>query len=153
LSLAIIASAVCAHAWWARIGSAQSEPVYTVAALRAYLERDPSAWVQRTVRVRAIPAMRWCFVWSWPSPSCRLWEPALAGTGASAAAPLPLAWGGAPPLPTLLRRVPVLDLLAPPPQAIRWGAPGIYRVQLHATTCFAPGMSPCYEVMVLDSSP
>jgi hypothetical protein len=153
LSLATLAGAGCARAWWARIGSAQSEPVYTLAALRASLERDPSAWLGRTVRMRAIPALRWCFVWTTPSPSCQLWEPALVGTGTGAAEPLPLAWGSAPAPLAYLRRVPVLGALAPPPQAIRWGAPGIYRVQLHATTCFAPGMSPCYEAMVLDSSP
>jgi hypothetical protein len=71
--------------------------VYTVAALRANLERDPSVWLRRTVRIRAIPALRWCFVWTTPGPSCHLWEPALVGTGTSVVEPLPLVWGSAPP--------------------------------------------------------
>jgi hypothetical protein len=153
LGLATLAGAGCARAWWARIGTARTEPVYTVAALRAYLKRDLSAWVQRTVRVRAIPALRWCFVWTTPSPSCQLWEPALVGAGTDAHGALPLAWGGAPPVLAYLRQLPVLDALAPPPQGIWWGTPGIYRVHLHATTCFAPGLAPCFAVAVLDSSP
>jgi hypothetical protein len=142
----------CTYAWWARTGSAQGEPVYTVAALRENLEHDPSAWLHRTVRVRAIPALRWCLVWTTPSPSCQLWEPALLSTGTGATAPLPLAWGSAPPLLAFLRRTPLLDEVAPPPQPIHWATPGIYRVRLQSMTCFSPGTSPCYEAIVLDGS-
>jgi hypothetical protein len=109
--------------------------------------------MQHTVHVRAIPALRWCFVWTWPSPNCQLWEPALVGMGMDSQAALPLAWGGAPPVLAYLRQMPVLEALAPSPQGIRWGTPGIYRVQLRATTCFTPGMAPCFEAAVLDSSP
>lgn len=149
LSLTILACEVC----WARSGSAHNAPVYAVAALRAHLDRDPGAWLRRPVRVRAIPALRWCFAWMTPGPICQLWEPALVSTdGARAVEPLPLAWGSAPPLLAVLRQAPLLGAITPAPQAIHWAAPGIYRVQIQVTTCFSQGTALCYAAQVLDSS-
>jgi hypothetical protein len=151
-AVAALALAGSALAWWAHTGSYPREPVYTVAALRAHLERNPHAWLQRTVRVHAIPVLRWCFVWTTPGPNCQLWEPALVSTGPNTGLPLPLTWGSTPRELTFLRHVPLLGALVSPPQTILWAAPSIYRVRLQTTSCFSPGLTACYQAIVLNAS-
>jgi hypothetical protein len=153
MSLVLLAGAVGFHVWWEQSGGSRGVPIYSLAALRANLESDPTNWLGRTARVHAIPVLQWCFVWTVPSPRCALQEPALVSPKTNTDAPLPLAWGSAPPLLAFLRQVPLLGAVAPPPQVIQWARPGIYRVQVLVASCFAVGMGPCYKATVLDSSP
>jgi hypothetical protein len=125
-------------------------PAYSVAALRTHLERDPQAWVNRTVRVRA--SAEPCLLrMDGPGSPCHEWHPVLvdAGPGQEANA-LPLVLGRASPLLTLLRRLPLAGQLVLPAQAVRWGAVATYRVQLRAAPASACPSPPCYEALLLD---
>jgi hypothetical protein len=84
---------------------------------------------------------------------CRLSEPALVAAEADdQGEPLHLAWGDAPPLLALLRRMPMLSALAPKPQAIAWATPGVYRVELQQAACFSGETGPCYQAVILDAA-
>lgn len=128
--------------------------VYTLAAVRARVANDPSGWLGRAVRLRATPARQWCFDWVLPANgTCRLSAPALlAAEPGDRGAPLPLTWGDASPLLALLRRAPLLGALAPRPQAITWGTPGIYRIEFTGTPCLAGQTDPCYQAVLLDAA-
>lgn len=129
-------------------------PVYTVAALRAHLARDPDAWVDRPLRVRAVAGI--CTVWTaWPGVGragpCMNWQPSLIDPHDDVEA-LPLASGPVPPLIAFLRRLPLPGYTAPAPQQPRWDALGVYRIQLHAFSCSSL-LPPCYEALLLDAVP
>jgi hypothetical protein len=137
------------------IGSpVQHAQVYTIGSLRVKLAVDPAAWQRQIVRVHAIPARQWCFDWALPANgTCKLWEPALLGDErGNMGEPLPLAWGSPPPRLAVLRRMPLLALLAPSPQAIDWATPGVYTIQLERASCFSGGTGPCYEAVILDAA-
>jgi hypothetical protein len=125
---------------------------YTLAAVRALVAKDPSGWLGRPVRVRAAPALQWCFAWVLPANgTCRLAEPALVATEPDDwGEPLPLGWGDASPLLTLLRRTPVLSAFAPRPQALSWGIPGVYSIELKEVSCVSGQTGRCYQAVVLD---
>ncbi|HWE64278.1 MAG TPA: hypothetical protein VHB98_21410 [Chloroflexota bacterium] len=129
-------------------------PIYTVAALRAHLAQDPAAWMDRPLRVRAIAAI--CRAWlslAHASP-CVNWQLALTDPGADdGAEALPLASGPVPPLVELLRRLPLIRIVAPAPQQPRWDAIAVYRIQLHALACGPAQQPPCYEALLLDAAP
>jgi hypothetical protein len=125
---------------------------YSIAQVRTGLDRQPAAWLHRSLRVRAIPVLRRCLAWETPGPICQLWGPALVGAERSSAVePLPLAWGEAPAVFAFLRHQSVLGNLVPPPQSIRWATPGVYRIRLRAAPCFAPGLAPCYQAVIVDA--
>lgn len=148
--LGLLLIGACAAA--AATGRHDQPRVYSIALVEAGLEQQPAAWLRRTLRVRAIPVLHQCLAWETPGPICQLWGPVLAGAErASTADPLPLTWGDAPPMLALLRHQPILRDLVPAPQGIRWTTPGIYRIRLQATPCFAPGTSPCYQVVIVDA--
>ena len=137
----------------AAFASANQSPTFSVTAIQAELARDPQAWVDRTVRVRGAVVYTGCFVategvLAFCAPP-RLWlTTAIPG---SAPAQMPLSWETTDPLPTFLRRVPLLSRLVPGPQAILWDVVATYRVRFRALTdaCSAAG----YEVVVLDGQP
>jgi hypothetical protein len=93
-------------------------PVYTVAQVQPRVARAPELWVGWTVWVRG-------FLDGCPHPVCPGHEPnvspPLLMDLPQPAAVLPVAWAGADPLSALLRRLPVLGMLVPAPQAPHWG--------------------------------
>jgi hypothetical protein len=133
----------------ARAGA--SGPVYGVATLRAQLAREGSAWLGRTVRVRA--ALDPCGGTSLPGGRpCPTFAPALVDSaGGSTAGPLPLQLGPAPQPLALFRRIPLLDRLLPGPQALHWGEVAVYQVRL--VGCGMPDQPACYVAVLLDAAP
>jgi hypothetical protein len=131
-------------------------PVYAVAALQTHLAHEPAAWVNRTVRVRAIANADGCSRWSSAErPTCLEWQALLFDPGADAKArPLPLARGPVSPLLVALRRAPFLSRLAPSPQKVVWDATATYRIRLRAVPCRPGGSAPCgYAALLLDAAP
>jgi hypothetical protein len=147
-------------------------PVYSVAALRSHLRRDPTAWSDRLVRVRGVPGV--CGAWAAAQPgSCMLWYPVLvdvgavprpapyrtvrvAGSAVITLAPvdsLPLVQRAASHWHTFLRHFPVLDRLTSAPQTVRWGVPGIYQVRLEPMGCDAGATPPCFAAVVVNAVP
>jgi hypothetical protein len=117
--------------------------VYSVAQVQRHLARDARRWVGRTILVRGVVAGEPAYH---PSPS-------LVDVDAAAPIdPLPLAWAGADPLRAYLRRLPVLDRLAPQVQAVRWGAVAVYRIQLRVAPASSCPYPPCYEAVLLDAA-
>jgi hypothetical protein len=106
--------------------------VYSLAVLRALLERAPVHWLGRTVVVRALAAP--C---PWWGAAARLQHCAgqplvLVGTATDApTGPLPLACPAPSPLWTVLRRLPWLgDMLPQPTLVVDPLVPARYRVRL-----------------------
>lgn len=149
---------------------ATSSPVYTVAALRADLARQPAAWLDRPLRVRAIArrpfrgqarplrvlqiaaACSEALAPAQASP-CLLLQPDLIDPGAQDdASALPLTPGPLSPLVALLHRVPFIDAVAPMSQEPRWGALAVYRIELHALPCSSAPQSCAYEALLLDAA-
>jgi hypothetical protein len=129
-------------------GNGTRGPVYRVAQLASGLHRDPGAWLGHTVLVRGVAGVATCtqpprrvlcgplrFMLSDPDPAAR-W--------------LDLTWTDGGPVLALLRRVPLLRSVVPAPQAIRWGAVAVYRIQLQVER---PCGAACYAVVLLDAAP
>jgi hypothetical protein len=139
-----------------RIATSTPGPVYTVAALQRHLAQEPSAWVGRAVRVRATVYADGCATWDDGTlPACREWLALLFDPEEHASVPpLTLARGPMPPLLAALRRVPVLQRLAPAPQVVHWETVATYRIQLRAASCHRGGAPRCtYEALLLDAAP
>jgi hypothetical protein len=126
--------------------------VYSLAVLRALVERAPAHWLGRAVVVRALAAP--C---PWWGATVRLRHCAdqplvLIGCATDAPTePLPLVRRAPSALWAILRRLPLVGSFAPAPHALPWGAVGTYRVQLRAApTCPAPS---CYEAVLVDAAP
>ncbi len=125
-------------------------PVYSVAALRAYLALDPHAWSGRAVLVRAAltidPKRAYC-----PdgSMSCIVNGPPILvdPSDSNPSAGLALAWGAPDSLWAALRRLPLVGPIAPRPQTLRWGRLATYRVRLHASR----GCRACTVALLLDA--
>ena len=128
-------------------------PVYTLAALDADLARRPRAWLGRTLRVQALLGGKCVAMVGLYTQSCASWEMALTDpAGDQAVAPLPLTWGDPPSLIALLRRLPLLGWLAPPPQIAHSSATATYRIKLQTTPCAALDDGPvCYGAQLLDA--
>jgi hypothetical protein len=127
--------------------------VYSVAQLHAQIERDPTAWVGRTVRVRGwIPGCPGILSLAGPA-ACQGSPPLLADSSAPMSAPLSVAMGAPDPLLAVLRRVPLLGEHVPAPQALRWEANATYRVQLRIAPDTWCRRSPCYQAVLLDAAP
>jgi hypothetical protein len=130
--------------------------VYTVAALQTHLTHEPAAWVNRTVRVRAIANADGCARWSSAErPTCLEWQALLFDPRLEAnVRPLPLARGSVPPLLVALRRAPFLSQLAPSPQTVVWDTAATYRIRLRAVPCRPGGRATCgYAALLLDAAP
>jgi hypothetical protein len=84
-------------------------PIYPVGVLETQLQRDPAAWLQRSVHVRAVVGV--CVAWTGlpGSARCADWEPWLADPGRVHGSYLRLLASSTPPLKALLRRLGVLS--------------------------------------------
>lgn len=151
--LAVSAVALAIAAMLSAVRPPDQGPVYSIPALRTSLERDPYAWGNRTVRVRAIATD--CASWlvtpvmTCISPGRELIAPGPLG----AADYLPLAVRPSPALLAALRSLPLLGPLVPPPQAVRWDWVSTYRIQLRSTPCSSGEPADCYEAVLLDVAP
>jgi hypothetical protein len=133
--------------------SPSSGAVYTVAEVRERLDREPSTWLQRTVRVRAVAQMQTVLM-STSGASTSVRVPALMDPGARPTAPwLLLAPGARSRDREFLRGLPLLRGLVAPPQTPAWGTPTVYDVTLQRTTCLVPQAQPCYEADLVDAAP
>lgn len=143
----------------ARVGSAVGvrERVYSLAGLESHLAHEPAAWLQRSVRTRALLGGQ-CTEIVDLAAACGASRMALidpharadSGSG-SIAQPLPLAWGKPPALLAFLRRVPLVGQLLPRPQIVHLGVPAVYRIQVRPTACVLSADPPCYEALLLDA--
>ncbi len=131
-----------------------SDAIYTVAAVRTGLEHAPGAWVNRTVRVRAILAQD-CNVDLYPLDQvCRTLQPALFDADATpGAAPFPVVIAPLPPHLLFLRHFPLVDQLVPAPQYLQWGTAAVYRVQFRAEAHPKCHATTCYEALLPDVAP
>lgn len=125
-----------------------------MSTLEMDLAHSPRAWLDRPLRVEAVPTRR-CVSWVAPrTPPCLRWYAELSDADANRAVrPLPLALGGAPHLLAVLRSVPLVGWWLPARQSPRWGVAAEYRIQLRALPCTEPGWDRCYEAVLLDAAP
>jgi hypothetical protein len=139
----------------APVGGPERGPVYAVAQVAAQLAHHPRAWTDRPLLLRAVAAAAGCWVETADIPAfCA--PPRLVLRDAEyspTVAPLPLAWAGPDPLLAVVRRVPLLGGLLPAPQAVRWAAAAVYRVELRGVPAQLCGGAPCYEALLLDAAP
>jgi hypothetical protein len=127
------------------VASSAKDPIYTVASLRAQLLQEPDQWVDRTVRVRAVPAI---------CDPCGTWLPGFVDPGPHATEQfLPIVPGDPPPLLATLRRLPLVGLLAPQPQVLVWDRPAVYRVRLRRIDCLSAQDRVCAAAVLLDAAP
>jgi hypothetical protein len=132
--------------------SVWSDEIVSVEAVRAGLMRHPANLLHRSFRVRgiAIPCPD-----TSSGPHCLYEQPQLLGIpGDGASSALPLDWDPfSSPLLRSVRRLPLLEYLAPSPQVVRWGVLTLYRVRLRRIPCIVPGTPRCFEAVVLDGAP
>lgn len=122
-------------------------PVYTVADVEHVLVQAPRAWSGRTVLVQGRVAVDR----TWSPPDSIVTRLALVDPGrADGLRPLYLQWGRPDPWLAVLRRLPLLGRLVPPPQRPRVGLPGIYRVRLAGPSASPPGGA---DLVLLDANP
>jgi hypothetical protein len=129
--------------------SRDTNTVYSVAALRARLDRQPGAWVEQAVLVRAVAGR--CIDWVGVQGStCVQWSQELLDADASRADVLPLVIRPMPPLQAFLRRLPLMGRLVPTAPVVYWGVTGVYQVQLIAAPARSCSSSTCFEALLLD---
>src|SRR5947209_17462726 len=127
---------------------ATRDRVYTVPQVLAGLARHPRAWSGRVATVGGTalqllpgcPSGRWC--------ASGLYEPHTRRPGPI----LLLEPGPANPLVVRLRRVPLVAIVRPEPQWLRWQRPATYHVMFQTvpgTTCDA---GPCINAVLVDSA-
>jgi hypothetical protein len=128
--------------------------IYTLTALRTQLQREPLAWLNKTVHVRALlTSCRDVAPVAGSSP-CQDRQVALLDPQATHRTwKLPVLLGSAPPMLTVLRQVPLLGDLVPAPQVLRWGTAAVYAVQLRRAPCSQPGGPACFAALLLDAGP
>jgi hypothetical protein len=147
-----------------QVGAAS--PVYTVTELRTSLTQDPRAWVGHVVLVRGtvtgcgfglpcplvMAAVRCATRGPCPPiglPGMMLVDqPTISRLGG-----LPVQLGAENPQLAVLRRLPLLGRVVPPPQVVHWGIPAVYRVQLQPTQRSVCGSAPCYAAVLEDAAP
>jgi hypothetical protein len=132
----------------------QAGPVYSVAAVRAHLDRDPRTWVGRVVLVRALAEpCPWWGALSRPR-HCAGQQLVLVGTPAEPPAPpLPLVPLAPRPLRSFVRGLPILGDVLPRPRPVSWSAPARFRVRLLVSPAATCSAAPCYEALLLDAAP
>jgi hypothetical protein len=112
------------------IGPGADGPVYTMATLQAHLQQEPAQWLDRSVKVRAVPTV--CL-------PCGDWLPGLTDPGANPTTQfLPLVSGDTPRLLAFLRHLPLVGHIFPQPQDLVWDRPAVYAVQLRRIDCLLP---------------
>lgn len=126
--------------------STPADAVYTVTYLSKQLTAHPAPWVGREVRMYAIAMVLPLWITSGTVPARSLVS-LLADPGSGDS--LPLVLGPQDRLLAVLRWLPVVGALAPPPQARVWGRPVVYRVQL--VVMHIAGRD-TYEAMLLDAA-
>jgi hypothetical protein len=129
--------------------STASSQLYTVSEVQANLERHPEAWAGRTVWLRGIVLPAGCGAWD--GTPCH--DSSLYLLDRTGAALLLLAEQRLNPLLALLRRLPLVHLLMPELQVVRWGALATYRVRLLAAPAAMRDTLPCYRVLLLNAAP
>jgi hypothetical protein len=118
--------------------------IYSVRQLYHALQAEPAVWLQRTVVVRAVPVI---------CTPCGDWLPGLVDPEPHPQAQFfPLVPGGPARWPAFLRRLPLLDRLAPSPQVLVWDRPAVYRVQLRRITCLQASRQVCVAAVLLDAA-
>jgi hypothetical protein len=127
-------------------------PVYTVAQVRAQLDRDPAAWMRQMLWVRGRIAGCRAILPAGAHSVCRDWDRYYL-TDTDEPATEPLERGSPAPLLLALRRLPPLGGLLPAPQAVDWGEVATYRVELRAMPGEPCGAATCYEAVLLDAAP
>jgi hypothetical protein len=131
--------------------AAEQDPVYSVAAVRTHLARNPHAWTGRAVRVQALTMSPACI--ERESVLCAGWSPDVANLVDPVDGEfLPLTQVAATPLLSLLRRLPLLRDLVPAAPALHWGMRATYRVRLRAAPAGSCALAPCYEAVLLDAA-
>jgi hypothetical protein len=130
----------------------KQDPVYSVAAVRAQLARDPHVWTGRAVRVQGLTV----------SPDCIERESVLCARRSPYTANivdpvegsfLPLTQVAATPLLAVLRRLPLARDLVPAAPTLYWGTRATYWVRLRAAPAGSCALAPCYEAVLLDVAP
>jgi len=134
--------------------TADRPAVCPVAAVASRLAHHPHEWLGRTVLVRGVARVAGIHTFRpgcEQSPLCVVVQPAwrLDDPGTpNLAGSLPLRWGDPDPLRALLRGLPLIGRLAPPPQVADPGMTATYRIQLRAVA-----HSTQYEAVLLDVAP
>ena len=128
--------------------AAGRDRVYTVPQVLAGLARDPQAWSGRAATVwgTALPLLPGCSSAHWCVSG--LYQPHARRPGPI----LLLEPGPANPLVVRLRRVPLVSVVVPQPQWLRWQRPATYHVMFQTvpgTTCDA---GPCINAVLVDSA-
>ena len=128
--------------------AAGRDRVYTVPQVLAGLARDAQDWSGRAATVwgTALPLLPGCGSAHWCASG--LYQPHTRRPGPI----LLLEPGRANPLVVRLRHVPMLALVAPQPQWLRWQRPATYRIVFETvpgTTCDG---RPCINAVLVDSA-
>ncbi len=123
--------------------------VYSVVQLRADLRRAPRRLLEETVRVRGVLQSEATFPCAFTGGPCIAAETRLTGSGRESAVGFPVVLEPAGPLVTWLRRLPLVHVVSPVPQALRWGTIGTYWVRVHR----APGTAAGARLIVSDVDP
>jgi hypothetical protein len=134
-------------------GTAVGNPttVYTLQQVETGLNLQPSAWLQRQIRVRATPFSGACFFQPY-GPACAYLDDASINTDNSfVVTPLLLRTVTSPFAIAFLRRVPLLGAIAPATQVMHMGVPGTYRIQIQITSCHDELPPHCYVALLPDA--
>jgi hypothetical protein len=128
-------------------------PVYSVAQLHSHLEKDPRRWLGQTLLVRGAVFARGCREEAGTLVLCSPRQVVLTDAGPTlTVAALPLASARPDPWLTVVRHLPLLGGILPPPQVVHWGQVAVYRVQLRTLVDTAGGRA-AYAALLLDAAP
>lgn len=135
-------------------GRVEHDPVYLPDALREQLASNPVSWAGRTVLVRGTIVPCRAYAGSRRSPPCLAW-PALGPAwrvGAGVVGEEFLVGRADPDLvPEWLGQVPLLGLVEPAPQVLRWGAAATYRVRITRLDPMICSTGLCYELLLREA--
>lgn len=142
---------------WSRLARTASAfspaPQYTLAGLMDALQRDPSDWYGRVIRVRAILVG----TPGWVTASGSLTRVAdmrsLRLVDSEGVENLPLLIGPHDGLLAVLRWLPLVGPALPAAQVPRWGEAAVYRIQLRRIVTSACDTCYEYEAVLLDAAP
>jgi hypothetical protein len=135
-------------------GQGDPGPVYTVALVQSHLERDPEAWLGRTLLVRGRIAGCPGVLTPAIQQVCQRWDRYhLTDADAPATEPLALVTGDPSRLVAALRGLSLPGVLLPAAQVLHWGVDATYRAQLRAAPADSCLLPPCYEALLPDAAP
>jgi hypothetical protein len=124
-------------------------PLYTVAALREQLGRQPASVVGRTLSVRGV--VQTCGPYDTAPPYCLAPDPQ--ANHAMTDDPFPLVWTAPDPLRRWLAGLPLIDALVHVGQPVSPGEVGTYALRVRVQTRAYCGEPVCYEALLLDAAP